>query len=96
MGISSKQVTMVTAQGEVWLHELHRKKLTDFVLTIEYCKISDVIVVIKPYANTLLRAHIMVISTKIGTSLEKALAQTEMSLMIFFLNVAANFSSVAL
>ena len=34
MGISSKQVTMVTAQGEEWLHELCRSQIvvTDFVL----------------------------------------------------------------
>ena len=34
--------------------------VTDFVLTIEYCKISDVIVVMKLYANNLLWVHIMV------------------------------------
>ena len=49
--------------------------VTDFVLTIEYCKISDVIVVIKLYANTSLWAHIMVISTctKTGTHMKKHL-----------------------
>ena len=44
------------------------------------------VVVIKLYANTFLWAPIMVISTctKIGTPHAKALAQTEMSLLIFF------------
>ena len=88
MGISSKQVTMVTAQSEVWVAGVMQDQIvvTDFVLTIEYCKISDVTVVIKLYANTSLWAHIMVISTctKTGTPHEKALAQMEMSLLIFF------------
>ena len=71
--------------------------VTDFVLTIEYCKISDVIV-IKLYANTSLWAHIMVISTctKIGTPHEKALAQTEMSLLIFVLQMQRLISAVSL